>query len=219
MAYRPINSKDSLQKRQVKFFSDGSAKRFGIPDSTAARGFDLDIDSELEQEIIVFANETVSKLKLSAIDSGFRVDGDLVQSIGFGAVVRGNMLYTIKINMSDHWARAEYGRKRGKRPPLQPIIDWLGRTPSAQDSFFNKKKYKGKVNSIYDLARTDRKMAFQSAAFLISRAIGAKGTIKRFKYKGSMFVGKTINSKYMNDFSKTLAEKTGLNIAIYLSEL
>lgn len=216
MAYDKLT--EINRKRQLRFIGR-DVFRFGISDSAAARGADLDIDSDLEQVLEEIAFDTVDRLKQSAIKKGFRQNGNLVQGIGFGAVVKGNSLYTIQIQMADHFMYAEEGRKKGKRPPLQPIIEWIGRTPSVQQSFFNQPKWKGKINTIYKMARNNRPLAYRSAAWLISRAIGSKGTIKRFGYKGSKFISSVLNKKYEQDLSNKIAERTGLAVAIYISEL
>jgi len=208
----------TIKASQLKFIGK-DIFRFGTPDSAAARGEDLDIDSELEAEMLTWANETVKKLKTSALDKGFLQSGRLVQEIGVGSIVKGNNLYTLEINLADHWRFAEYGRKKGEPPPLQPIIEWIGKHPTVQAKFFNKPKFKGKVNPIYKLARKNRREAYLQSAFAIRGAIGQEGTIKRFGYKGSKFVGSVLTKSYMEALSERIAEKTGVEIAIYLSEL
>lgn len=215
----------TIKTKQIKFIGS-DIFRFGIPDSAAARGQDLDIDSELESEMLQWANETVTKLKTSALDKGFLQSGRLVQEIGVGAIVKGNQLYTLEINLADHWRYAEFGRgptknktSDGQSKLIPAIIQWIGKHPTVQAKFFNEPKFRGKVNPIYKLARTNRKKAFESSAFVISRAIHKKGTIKRFSYKGSNFIGSVMNKTYLENFSKRIAEKTGVEISIYLSEL
>jgi hypothetical protein len=59
---------------------------------------------------------------------------------------------------SRYAAAVEYGRRAGKRPPMQPIDDWL--------------KKKGLIAGRSDKAARQRR----SAAFLIARKIGRVGT-------------------------------------------
>ena len=61
----------------------------------------------------------------------------------------------------------EFGRKPGKWPPLAPIREWV--------------IVKGLANSWG--------MSERSVVYLVRRAIGTRGTIERFKYKGAFMFG------------------------------
>jgi hypothetical protein len=63
--------------------------------------------------------------------------------------------YIVYMNLAEYWKYIEYGRKPGKRPPINAILKWIkdkGITP-----------------------RGGIKISDKSLAFVISRSIGEKG--------------------------------------------
>ena len=65
---------------------------------------------------------------------------------------------SVSFNLEDYWKYVEYGRRPGKRPPIDAIEQWIKVKPIVPDPI------NGKIPSTRQLA------------FLISRKIGREGT-------------------------------------------
>lgn len=79
---------------------------------------------------------------------------DIAKTITTNIKRFGNV-YTVNLNMAEYWKYIEYGRKAGKRPPINAILTWVrkkGITP-----------------------RNGIKMSDRSLAFLIAKKIGKVG--------------------------------------------
>lgn len=79
---------------------------------------------------------------------------DIAKTITTNIKRFGNV-YTVNLNMAEYWKYIEYGRKAGKRPPINAILTWVrkkGITP-----------------------RGGVKMSDRSLAFMIAKKIGKVG--------------------------------------------
>jgi len=104
-------------------------------------------------------------------------------------------LDTINVFAADYVGYVEDGRPPGKRPHINDIRTWI--------------KAK-RIRSWRDDVKNERQLAF-----LIARAIGNKGTIKRYGYKGSGFLEQVIEQlrpAMTQDFKEAIAEDIRNNI-------
>ena len=112
------------------------------------------VQAVMEEMAIAIRNEYQDNL----IRNDRIASGDLLNNIEY-EITRGDFTYTIYVKMKDYWYFVENGRKAGKRPPIQNILDWIKIKP-----VLPRPNAKGKLPTP------------QQLAFLIARKIGEEGT-------------------------------------------
>ena len=112
------------------------------------------VQAVMEEMAIAIRNEYQDNL----IRNDRIASGDLLNNIEY-EVTRGDFTYTIYVKMKDYWYYVENGRKAGKWPPIQNILDWIKIKP-----VLPRPNAKGKLHTP------------QQLAFLIARKIGKEGT-------------------------------------------
>lgn len=112
------------------------------------------VQAVMEEMAIAIRNEYQDNL----IRNDRIASGDLLNNIEY-EITRGDFTYTIYVKMKDYWYYVENGRKAGKRPPIQNILDWIKIKP-----VLPRPNAKGKLPTP------------QQLAFLIARKIGEEGT-------------------------------------------
>lgn len=173
--------------------------RIGIDEATAGIG-----GSVLGDAMVGVAQVIIDKLKQSAREKGVKATGNLIQSIqaGFPSVTPSGI--TIGIEMADYYQWVEDGRRRGKRPPIMAIEQWI----SAKGIQVRQSKGESKQSVL------ERR---KSMAEAIAKKIASKGTIKRFGYKGSNFIADVLTQQNIDTIAQKLSDITGLRISVYLS--
>lgn len=83
--------------------------------------------------------------------------GTLINSVEF-LVLRDNQSIWVELHLEDYWKYVEYGRKAGKWPPINKIMDWIRIKPVLPRPMKN------------GALPTEKQLAF-----LISRKIGTEG--------------------------------------------
>ena len=121
------------------------------------------------------------------------------------------------------WVYAETGRKKGKRPPVGPIENWItyrGIDVKKVKLWETKRKDKdGHIHLVKPYKNINDTLKLRHImAEAISASIGRKGTIKRFGYKGSHFLTDVINDKSMKALSVKLSEAVGYEVAVRIAE-
>lgn len=112
------------------------------------------VQAVMEEMAIAIRNEYQDNL----IRNDRIASGDLLNNIEY-EVTRGDFTYTIYVKMKDYWYYVENGRKAGKMPPIDNILNWLKIKP-----VLPRPNAKGKLPTP------------QQLAFLIARKIGEEGT-------------------------------------------
>lgn len=92
--------------------------------------------------------------KQMIVDSGHNATGHLADSQSF-EIDYSNNTWTITLKMADYWKWLEYGRRPGKMPPVDKILEWIN------------------VRKV--LPRNNKKLPQKSLAFAISKSISKKG--------------------------------------------
>jgi hypothetical protein len=160
-------------------------------------------NNTLEEQILAAAaNQLVEMLRVSLQEKKGTATRDLLQSLETSQTTKSGDTVNAKIVGSEHWKYFEYGRKRGKMPPIKSIEEWI----TAKGIAVRKSKGESK-QSVLDRRR--------SMAIAIAKKIGAKGTIKRFGYKGSDFIKEVLTDQNLQVISDIIAEKYGMKLAIY----
>lgn len=112
------------------------------------------VQAVMEEMAIAIRNEYQDNL----IRNDRIASGDLLNNIEY-EITRGDFTYTIYVKMKDYWYYMENGRKAGKWPPIQNILDWI------------------KIKPVLPRPNAEGKLPTpQQLAFLIARKIGEEGT-------------------------------------------
>lgn len=112
------------------------------------------VQAVMEEMAIAIRNEYQDNL----IRNDRIASGNLLNNIEY-EITRGDFTYTIYVKMKDYWYFVENGRKAGKWPPIQNILDWI------------------KIKPVLPRPNAEGKLPTpQQLAFLIARKIGEEGT-------------------------------------------
>ena len=112
------------------------------------------VQAVMEEMAIAIRNEYQDNL----IRNDRIASGDLLNNIEY-EITRGDFTVTIYVKMRDYWYYVENGRKAGKWPPIQNILDWI------------------KIKPVLPRPNAEGKLPTpQQLAFLIARKIGEEGT-------------------------------------------
>lgn len=103
--------------------------------------------------------------------------GHLVRSYTVGPVTFEGGYYTVKVGSTRDYAfYAHFGRRPGKWPPRQPILDWVREKHIAGEWAITGAKF-GRYPRYQRLgSKSQAQREDESMAFLIQRAIGEHGT-------------------------------------------
>lgn len=112
------------------------------------------VQAVMEEMAIAIRNEYQDNL----IRNDRIASGDLLNNIEY-EITRGDFTYTIYVKMKDYWYYVENGRRAGKWPPIDNILNWI------------------RVKPVLPRPNAEGKLPTpQQLAFLISRKIGEEGT-------------------------------------------
>lgn len=189
----------SINKNQLDALNRGLFDSIGEEDSP-----DLATGSTLEEAMFNIAKQISEDLRDSATAKGVVATKQLRSSIDpTKARWNGNAI-EVAVVMKKEWRWAEYGRGKGKRPPIAAIEEWITRKgiPVRQN--------KGQSRETVLNMR-------HSMAIAIAKKIAKLGTIKRFQYKGSRFIREVLTVEAMNQIAKHLSELQGRKIQLYFT--
>lgn len=178
---------------------DALLPTIGIDEKTAGMG-----GSVLGDAMVDVAKVIIEKLKQSVREKGVKATGNLLQSIrvDFPNVTPSGV--SIGIEMADYYQWVEDGRRRGKRPPIMAIEQWI----SAKGIQVRQSKGESKQSVL------ERR---KSMAEAIAKKIASKGTIKRFGYKGAGFIADVITQQNVDTIAQKLSDLTGLRLTAYIT--
>jgi hypothetical protein len=178
---------------------DDLLSRIGIDEATANMG-----GSVLGDAMVDVAKVIIEKLKQSVREKGVKATGNLLQSIrvDFPSVTPSGV--SIGIEMADYYQWVEDGRRKGKRPPIMAIEQWI----SAKGIQVRQSKGESKQSVL------ERR---KSMAEAIAKKIASKGTIKRFGYKGAGFIADVITQQNVDTIAQKLSDLTGLRLTAYIT--
>jgi hypothetical protein len=178
---------------------DALLPTIGIDEKTAGMG-----GSVLGDAMVDVAKVIIEKLKQSVREKGVKATGNLLQSIrvDFPSVTPSGV--SIGIEMADYYQWVEDGRRKGKRPPIMAIEQWI----SAKGIQVRQSKGESKQSIL------ERR---KSMAEAIAKKIASKGTIKRFGYKGAGFIADVITQQNVDTIAQKLSDLTGLRLTAYVT--
>lgn len=193
----------SISKSQLDALNSGVLETIGSLDTP-----DLAEGVGMEKILFNIAQILVKDLRESATKKGVVATKRLRSSIAPTPAHTSGNIVEVAIVMDKHWKRAEKGRPPGKSPmkkigkswiAFKEIRDWI----TAKGIKLDVKKGQTTIQARAELA------------LLIARKIGAKGTIKRFQYKGSGFIKSVLTTANQKIIAEHLAEMQGEKIRLY----
>jgi hypothetical protein len=125
------------------------------------------------EDIDIALQAFIQKVQRNLDENDLNASSQLRQSINDLPTISSNGVLRLRIELEDYWRDVDEGTKpKGVTKEniaklLPDIVKWIQRKPSVQLSKIKKR---------------------ETLAYLITRAILRKGTIKRFGYKGSKFL-------------------------------
>jgi len=132
-----------------------------------------DFEFGKSEDIDVVIQQFIDRCRQNLEENDLNASQVLSQSIKSLPRVTSNGVLKLRIELEDYWRDVDEGTKpKGATKEniaklLPDIVRWIGKKPSVQLSKIKKR---------------------ETLAYLITRAILKKGTIKRFGYKGSKFL-------------------------------
>ena len=163
------------------------------------------VSSEVLSEFLATLDEYAEKAeelyKRKLTDKGINASYKLLNSVET-VVRRNDDEFTVTINLEDYWYYVENGRKAGRFPPIDKILEWIRVKPVIP----------------YSDSR-GRLPTEESLAFLISRKIAEQGT------DGKHILAETItelNSIYLPKLQRALDEdfaRFSYEIITYVSSI
>lgn len=144
----------------------------------------------LETALNIFIDDFVSTYKSLLIRDNKKATGNLVSSIKPLKIDFTNNKMEGTIDIASYWKYVEYGRRPGKFPPVNKILDWI------------------KVKPVIPRPLNGLKPPTEAQlAFLISRKIAREGIKPGNQYEEALNISWTKNEKNISDaISKDLNE-------------
>lgn len=188
----------SITKNQLYAINSGALSKIGQnAEDPSFKGTTL-----LEEMLKGVAQELTDALKQDIVQKKkASATGNLIQSLNAERTYATANGATAEIRADAYWFWVDKGRKRGGRPPIASIEEWISAKGIAV-----RQSNEESTQSVLE-----RRKSF---AIAIANKIAAKGTIKRFGYKGADFVADVLNPTTINAIAEHLGEALGQRIAI-----
>lgn len=139
--------------------------------------------------------------------------GNLIQSIKFPVKVFGTK-YVATLSMDDYWKFVEEGRKPGKFPPIDKILQWTVEKGLTLNPLSNRRKklirglkHKKLKKAVKQISKEKLR---KSLAFLIGRNIAAKGIAP------THFASKVMTQTLIDNLRKDIAKAAKRDIVVEL---
>jgi hypothetical protein len=187
----------NITKAQLDAINKGLLDKFGIPDSPMP-------NSLLGDAVIGVAQVLVDTLRKSIEEKDLVATGNLKASIDPTNITEDANGVSIEIKMASYWEDVEYGTKPGRKVDIASLENWIRNKRSV---YREVKPKKGQT----------MQEAVRSFAVAIAGKIHSKGTIKRFGYKGSRFIGDVLNQQTIESIGQHLGEMLGKPISVYVT--
>lgn len=146
----------------------------------------------LQEALAQYAQAITDRYKTNLENSGRRASGELISSINSKVTVNGNE-YAIELNLEDYWYYVENGRKPGKFPPPDKILQWI------------------KVKPILPTPMSNGKLPTEKQlAFLIGRKIANEG------FEGTHDLENTMKEV---DYEQIIQDALDMDIMEYVDQI
>lgn len=191
----------SITKAQLDAINSGILDRLGISQSEADAVMG---GSVLGEALANTATAIIKELEKDIRAKKLTASKSLLQKIDPTNYVETANGVTLAITMVNYYQWVEDGRKRGKRPPIASIEEWISRKG------INVRKSKGESKqSVLERRR--------SMAIAIANKIAAKGTIKRFGYKGGDFIKDVLTPQTIEAIAGSIGDVIGRQVQVFVT--
>ena len=191
----------SITKAQLDAINSGILDRLGISQSQANQVMG---GSVLGEALANTATAIIKELEKDIRAKKLTASKSLIQNIDPTNYVETANGVTLAITMVDYYQWVEDGRKRGRRPPIASIEEWI----SQKGIQVRKSKGESK-QSVLERRR--------SMAIAIANKIAAKGTIKRFGYKGGNFIKDVLTPQTIEAIAGSIGDVIGRQVQVFVT--
>lgn len=191
----------SITKAQLDAINSGILDRLGISQSEANAVMG---GSVLGEALANTATAIIKELEKDIRAKKLTASKSLLQNIDPTNYVETANGVTLAITMVNYYQWVEDGRKRGRRPPIASIEEWISRKG------IQVRKSKGESKqSVLERRR--------SMAIAIANKIAAKGTIKRFGYKGGDFIKDVLTPQTIEAIAGSIGDVIGRQVQVFVT--
>jgi hypothetical protein len=190
----------SISKSQLDALNKGLLDNIGV----SANDPDLKAGNLLEEILQNVAQTLTDALRKEITEKGVTASKSLRSSVNPSNAVTVADGVQVQIVMADYYGWVEEGRRKGKRPPIKSIEEWI----TAKGIQVRQSNSEG-TQSVLDRRR--------SMAYAIASKIAKKGTIKRFGYKGANFIKDVLTPQNIEAIAQHLSDMAGRKIELYVS--
>lgn len=191
----------SITKAQMDAINQGILDRLGISQSEANAVMG---GSVLGEALANTATAIIKELEKDIRAKKLTASKSLLQNIDPTNYVETANGVTLAITMVNYYQWVEDGRKRGRRPPIASIEEWITRKG------IQVRKSKGESKqSVLERRR--------SMAIAIANKIAAKGTIKRFGYKGGDFIKDVLTPQTIEAIAGSIGDVIGRQVQVFVT--
>jgi hypothetical protein len=191
----------SITKAQLDAINSGILDRLGISQSEANAVMGGSI---LGEALANTATAIIKELEKDIRAKKLTASKSLLQNIDPTNYVETANGVTLAITMVNYYQWVEDGRKRGRRPPIASIEEWISRKG------IQVRKSKGESKqSVLERRR--------SMAIAIANKIAAKGTIKRFGYKGGDFIKDLLTPQTIEAIAGSIGDVIGRQVQVFVT--
>ena len=191
----------SITKAQLDAINSGILDRLGITQSQANQVMG---GSVLGEALANTATAIIKELEKDIRAKKLTASKSLIQNIDPTNYVETANGVTLAITMVDYYQWVEDGRKRGRRPPIASIEEWI------RQKAIQVRKSKGESKqSVLERRR--------SMAIAIANKIAAKGTIKRFGYKGGNFIKDVLTPQTIEAIAGSIGDVIGRQVQVFVT--
>lgn len=138
-----------------------------------------------------YADAWIKNAEANLMENDSNASGQLQRSMDRDKIVIDEKQMRVTVELEDYWYYVENGRKAGKMPPIQPIIDWIENKPVPP-------KVEG--------------LTVKQQAYAIARGIGKNGTQPR------PFFNKAVEQTW-KQFKDEIAEAVQTDVNDYIEKI
>lgn len=165
--------------------------------------------NEVEEVLVTYATRIAQAAEKNLRSNKFNKDsnasGDLSESIKVTPVEFMGGVYSIEIRMLDYWRWVDEGRKAGKRPPINKIIQWIkDKQLRLDDKGTTARGYK-REGTLISQSRKKVLMGGKKVSILEATAYKIASKIGKFGTRGTDFLTDAIDDN-KNDLVKDMAK-------------
>lgn len=138
-----------------------------------------------------YADAWIKNAEANLMENDSNASGQLQRSMKLDKIVIDEKQMRVTVELEDYWYYVENGRKAGKMPPIQPIIEWIENKPVPP-------KVEG--------------LTVKQQAYAIARGIGKNGTQPR------PFFNKAVEQTW-KQFKDEIAEAVQTDVNDYIEQI